>query len=157
MLDLCEMFSTIILFIATAHIVLEVLLYLLLLLSRFSHVGLCATPQMAAHQLPHPWDSPGKNTGVGIIVPTPPKRKLRLKGVDLPKMTPEVVMVELRYTFRFMKFKLKFQNISPGILLLEVWQTISLKIPEAKLLCIWINSKAHYFNCIAELTRTRES
>ena len=38
---------------------------LLLLLSRFSRVRLCATPQTAAHQAPHPWDSPGKNTGVG--------------------------------------------------------------------------------------------
>ena len=38
---------------------------LLLLLSHFSRVRLCATPEMAAHQLPHPWDSPGKNTGVG--------------------------------------------------------------------------------------------
>ena len=38
---------------------------LLLLLSRFSRVQICATPQMAAHQLPRPWDSPGKNTGVG--------------------------------------------------------------------------------------------
>ena len=35
---------------------------LLLLLSRFSHVQLCATPQMGAHCL---WDSPSKNTGVG--------------------------------------------------------------------------------------------
>ena len=35
---------------------------LLLLLSR---VRLCVTPQTAAHQAPHPWDSPGKNTGVG--------------------------------------------------------------------------------------------
>ena len=27
---------------------------------------LCATPEMAAHQAaPRPWDSPGKNTGVG--------------------------------------------------------------------------------------------
>ena len=26
---------------------------------------LCVTPQMAAHQAPCPWDSPGKNTGVG--------------------------------------------------------------------------------------------
>ena len=25
----------------------------------------CETPQSAAHQAPHPWDSPGKNTGVG--------------------------------------------------------------------------------------------
>ena len=25
----------------------------------------CATPQTAAHQAPCPWDSPGKNTGVG--------------------------------------------------------------------------------------------
>ena len=41
------------------------LLLLLLLLSRFSCVRLCVTPQMAAHQLPRPWDSPGKNTGVG--------------------------------------------------------------------------------------------
>ena len=24
---------------------------------------------MAAHQLPHPWDSPGKNTGVGCHFP----------------------------------------------------------------------------------------
>ena len=38
---------------------------LLLLLSRFSHVRLCVTPEMAATRLPHPWDSPGKNTGVG--------------------------------------------------------------------------------------------
>ena len=38
---------------------------LLLLLSCFSCVRLCATPEMAGHQAPHPWDSPGKNTGVG--------------------------------------------------------------------------------------------
>ena len=34
---------------------------LLLLLSRFSRVQLCVTPETASH----PWDSPGKNTGVG--------------------------------------------------------------------------------------------
>ena len=34
-------------------------LLLLLLLSRFSHVQLCETPETAA------WDSPGKNTGMG--------------------------------------------------------------------------------------------
>ena len=33
-----------------------------MLLSRFSHVRLCATPETGAHCL---WDSPGKNTGVG--------------------------------------------------------------------------------------------
>ena len=38
---------------------------LLLLLSHFSHIQVCATPQTAAIRLPHPWDSPGKNTGVG--------------------------------------------------------------------------------------------
>ena len=38
---------------------------LLLLLSRFSRVRLCATPETAAHQARCPWDSPGKNTGVG--------------------------------------------------------------------------------------------
>ena len=40
-------------------------LLLLLLLSRFSRVRLCATPETAATRLPCPWDSPGKNTGVG--------------------------------------------------------------------------------------------
>jgi len=35
---------------------------LLLLLSRFSCVQLCATPQTAAHQAPRPWDSPGEDT-----------------------------------------------------------------------------------------------
>ena len=35
------------------------------MLSHFSRVRLCATPQTAAHQVPRPWDSPGKNTGVG--------------------------------------------------------------------------------------------
>ena len=40
-------------------------LLLPLLLSRFSRVRLYATPQMAAHQAPRPWDSPGKNSGVG--------------------------------------------------------------------------------------------
>ena len=38
---------------------------MLLLLSRFSRIRLCATPQTAAHQAPRRWDSPGKNTGVG--------------------------------------------------------------------------------------------
>ena len=38
---------------------------LLLLLSRFSRVRLCATPETATHQASHTWDSPGKNTGVG--------------------------------------------------------------------------------------------
>ena len=38
---------------------------LLLLLSRFNRVWLCATLWTAAHQAPRPWDSPGKNTGVG--------------------------------------------------------------------------------------------
>ena len=41
------------------------LTFYLLLLRRFSHVRLCATPKTAAHQAPHPWDSPGKNTGAG--------------------------------------------------------------------------------------------
>ena len=38
---------------------------LLLLLSHFSHVRLCVIPQTAVTRLPRPWDSPGKNTGVG--------------------------------------------------------------------------------------------
>ena len=37
----------------------------LLLLSHFSCVWLCATHRRQPTRLPHPWDSPGKNTGVG--------------------------------------------------------------------------------------------
>ena len=38
---------------------------LLLLLSCFSCVQLCATHRRQPNRLPLPWDSPGKNTGVG--------------------------------------------------------------------------------------------
>ena len=44
---------------------MENLSNMLLLLSCFSCVRLCATPETAAHQASLPWDSPGKNTGVG--------------------------------------------------------------------------------------------
>ena len=37
----------------------------LLLLSRVSHVQLCATHRWQPTRLCRPWDSPGKNTGVG--------------------------------------------------------------------------------------------
>ena len=41
-------------------------LLLLLLLSRFSRVQLCVRPhRQQPTRLPCPWDSPGKNTGVG--------------------------------------------------------------------------------------------
>ena len=41
------------------------IIMLLLLLSRFSRVRLCGTHRRQPTRLPHPWDSPGKNTGVG--------------------------------------------------------------------------------------------
>ena len=44
------------------------LLQQLLLLSRFSRVRLCATHRWQPTRLPCPWDSPGKNTGVGCHV-----------------------------------------------------------------------------------------
>ena len=40
-------------------------LLLLLLLSRFSRVRLCACHKWKPTRLPCPWDSPGKSTGVG--------------------------------------------------------------------------------------------
>ena len=43
----------------------DMLLLLLLLLRRFNRVQLCATHRRQPTRLPHPWDSPGKNTGVG--------------------------------------------------------------------------------------------
>ena len=47
------------------HYLDMLLLLLLLLLSRFSRVQLCVTPWTEPTRLPRPWDSPGKNTGVG--------------------------------------------------------------------------------------------
>ena len=49
---------------------LTVLLMLLLLLSRFSCVRLCATHRWQPTSLPRPWDSPGKNTS-GLPFPSP--------------------------------------------------------------------------------------
>ena len=49
----------------TVETVSDFILLLLLLLSHFSRVRLCATSETVAHQAPRPWDSPGKNTGVG--------------------------------------------------------------------------------------------
>ena len=40
-------------------------LLLLLLLSHVSRVRLCVTPYTVPNRLLCPWDSPGKNTGVG--------------------------------------------------------------------------------------------
>ena len=45
--------------------VLSIINHLLLLLSRFSRVQLCATHRRQPTRLPRPWDSPGKSTGVG--------------------------------------------------------------------------------------------
>ena len=41
------------------------------MLSCFSRVQLCVTPETAAHEAPppRPWDSPGKNTGVDCHLP----------------------------------------------------------------------------------------
>ena len=52
------------LFIFDLHVVMYVLL-LLLLLSRYSHVDSVGPHRQQPTRLPHPWDSPGKNTGVG--------------------------------------------------------------------------------------------
>ena len=41
------------------------IILLLLLLSRFSRIWLCATHRQQPTMLPCPWDSPGKNTEVG--------------------------------------------------------------------------------------------
>ena len=43
----------------------QIRLLLLLLLSHFNRVWLCATRRGQPTRLPHPWESPGKNTGVG--------------------------------------------------------------------------------------------
>ena len=45
--------------------VVYVIQLLLLLLTGFSHVRPCATHRWQPTRLPRPWDSPGKNTGVG--------------------------------------------------------------------------------------------
>ena len=59
---------------------------LLLLLSHFSRVQLCATPQTEAHQIPRPWDSPGKNTGVGCHFLL---QCMKVKGWQKPKYSTQ--------------------------------------------------------------------
>ena len=58
--------------------------------SRFSHVWLFATPWAVPTRLLHPWDSPGKNTGVGRhsllqgIFPTGVIGYMNAKGITGP-------------------------------------------------------------------------
>ena len=74
------------------------LLLLLLLLSHFSHVGLCACGTLLwlhrrqPTRLPRPWDSPGKNTGVGC-----------------------------RFLLQCMQGKVKVKSLSRGRLLATPW------------------------------------
>ena len=58
-------------------------LTLLLLLSRFSRVQLCVTPETAAHQAPPSLDSPGKHTGVGCHCLLPCMKVKSLSRVQL--------------------------------------------------------------------------
>ena len=59
---------------------------LLLLLSCFSRVWLCATPQTKSTRLLRPWDSPAKNTGVGCHLLL--QRTLQWRSKSGPSMVP---------------------------------------------------------------------
>ena len=60
-------------------------LLLLLLLSRFSHVRLCATPQTAAHQAPPSLGFSRKEYWSGLPLPSP---KDKLESSNLPFSNP---------------------------------------------------------------------
>ena len=55
-------------------------LLLLLLLSRFSHVRLCVTPEMAAHQAPPSLGFPRKEHWSGLPFPSPMQESEKWKG-----------------------------------------------------------------------------
>ena len=62
---------------------------LLLLLSCFSRVQLCVTPESAPTRLPRPSDSPGKDTGVGChFLLQSNKVKVKLLSHIRPLATP---------------------------------------------------------------------
>ena len=56
------------------------LLLLLLLLSRFSRVQLCATPEMAAHQAPLSLGFSRQEHWSGLPFPSPMQESEKLKG-----------------------------------------------------------------------------
>ena len=67
------------------------MLLLLLLLSRFSRVRLCAAHRQQHTRLPHPWDSPGKSTGVGchsLSLAPPGKSSSGSKISQIMKVNP---------------------------------------------------------------------
>ena len=72
---------------ATWEALLYIYIYmLLLLLSHFSRVRLCATHRWQPTRLPHPWDSPGKNNGVRCLLPSQNSFLVLLqKFLSLPK------------------------------------------------------------------------
>ena len=57
--------------ISCVHMVYSLLLLLLLLLSRFSHIRLCATPEMAAHQAPPSLGFSRQEHWSGLPFPSP--------------------------------------------------------------------------------------
>ena len=76
---------------------------LLLLLSRFSHVRLCATLWTAAHQAPHQQHSPAKDTGVGKYKHNPVEiliflKHFLLKACDLERWKSEKLSL---YSLKF--------------------------------------------------------
>ena len=76
------------------------------MLSRFSHVRLFATPWTVPARLLCPWDSPGKNTGVG---PGIEHGSPELQAVSLPSELPgklfESDYLSLKHTNKISKLQ----------------------------------------------------
>ena len=64
----------------------NLLLLLLLLLSRFSRVRLCATPETAAHQAPPSLGFSRQEYWSGLPFPSPTHEKLKVKGKLLSRV-----------------------------------------------------------------------
>ena len=127
---------------------------LLLLLSHFSHVRLCATPYTAATRLPRPRDSPGKNTS---------KRcHFLLLGIFLTQESNwgllhcMWILYQLSYQGPNVKYKLSLENYSYkfscwALLLISLFSFISFILPSfLSTIC-----KSEYIHCHIKTTQTR--
>ena len=103
-------------------------LSLLLLLSRFSRVRLCVSPPGS----PRPWDSPGKNTGVGCHF-----------LLQCMKVKSESEVAQLRLTLRDPITAAHQAPPSMGLSRQEYWSGVPLPYP----ISLTNNNKSSFFSC----------
>ena len=119
------------------------LLLLLLLLSRFSRVDSVRPHRGQPTRLPRPWDSPGKNTGVGC--------QFLLQGMKVKSESESLSRVRLLATPRTAAYQ---APPSMGFSSQEYWNEVPLMLPDVSVNKGWYS---HPQRCTLRGLRMRKN